>query len=429
MVGECILPIEGNAALAELCGISILERLLRTLQRCGIRHVTILSSTPELFADYASRRPWPRGELLVTIRTASGESVTAEDIIGASPDKARSLLVIRGDTIFDIRLLQLLASQSRNAALVDSAVPREIAPLVVSAPSTNRGKFCGAALLEREWCAAQKGSFEKALLDGLERADVLALDVAGQPLYDATLRRELRPFWFFAPSASNCAAAQHLLLDSTQKGALDIPARVHGAVEKFLISQLSRTAITPNQLTIFCNIVAWFATILFATGHVAAGILLALIVGVLDGLDGRQARLKIETTKRGKLEHWFDAIFEWSWWTALAYHFQTSGRLTGAFYYWLLLLTAEGLDGLAKGIVYFTTGKTIDELNTFERIVRLVGGRRNVYVWILAIGALLGMPEKAFIAMAWLEAATAVVHLPHAAWAFYGQWKQLRQPR
>jgi len=421
MVDECIVLVRDNAALAKLCGISVLERLLRTLQRCGIKRVTILSSTPELLADYASRRPWPRAELEITIRKS--EHVMAEEIVGAWPDRARSLLVVRADTIFDTRLLRLLVDQKSNAALVDLAVTQEIAPLVVSAPNASRGKFCGAALLERDWCAAQSGVFEKAVLNGLERGDIVALDVADQSLYDVALRRKLRPFWFFAPSKSNTAAAEQLLLNATQKGALDIPALFHGPIEKFLISKLCRTAITPNQLTIFCNIIAWGATILFATGHLATGILVALIVGVLDGLDGRLARVKIETTKRGKLEHWFDAIFEWSWWTALAYYFQTSGRLAGAFNYWLLLLAAEAIDGIAKGVVYFRTGKTIDELNTFERMVRLIGGRRNVYVWILAIGVLLHAPEKAFIVMAWLEAATAVVHLPHAAWIFFQKRK------
>jgi len=194
---------------------------------------------------------------------------------------------------------------------------------------------------------------------------------------------------------------------------------LHAPIEKFLVSYLCRTSITPNQLTLFCNVVAWIATILFVTGHLVSGIVIALIIGIIDGLDGKQARLKVETTKRGKLEHWFDGIFEWSWWTALAYQFQVSGQLPGAFRYWFLLVAAEAIDGVAKGAVLFTTGKLIDELNGFERIIRLVGGRRNVYVWILAIGILFGAPTQAFVAMVWLEAMRAAVHVPHAAWTVY----------
>ena len=62
----------------------------------------------------------------------------------------------------------------------------------------------------------------------------------------------------------------------------------------------------------------------------------------------------------------------------------------------LLLLVAEGIDGFAKGSVNFTIGKLIDELKAFERFVRLVGGRRNIYVWILALGLILGTVAGAF---------------------------------
>jgi hypothetical protein len=85
----------------------------------------------------------------------------------------------------------------------------------------------------------------------------------------------------------------------------------------------------------------------------------------------------------------------------------------------LLLLFAEGLDAIAKGSILFTYRKLIDELGPFDRFVRFVGGRRNVYVWILALGLLLGAPAKAFITMAWWETATAAVHLPRAMWALW----------
>jgi len=67
---------------------------------------------------------------------------------------------------------------------------------------------------------------------------------------------------------------------------------------------------------------------------------------------------------------------------------------------------AEGIDGFAKGSVNFTIGKLIDELKAFERFVRLVGGRRNIYVWILAFGLILGTVAKAFKLIAWWEAVT-----------------------
>ena len=80
---------------------------------------------------------------------------------------------------------------------------------------------------------------------------------------------------------------------------------------------------------------------------------------------------------------------------------------------------AEGIDGFAKGSVNFTIGKLIDELKAFERFVRLVGGRRNIYVWILALGLILSTVAGAFKLIAWWEAVTAGVYVARMAWALW----------
>lgn len=418
MVTECVILADSPRALTELCGISTLERLLRTLQRCGIKRAMVLSGTSDAVAKELARPSWARSELDLTVRRRPSGPVKLDQIIDIWPrnsERAPLLLVIPADSVFDPRLLRALVSQDSPAALVDSGVRRpNLQTLIASAPDTPRGKLCGPALLDYEWTSARHGSLEAVLYDGLADRSLPALDVSAQPLYYVSMRRKLRPYWFPAPSFTNQKLAKSVLFDSIQKGTLDIPAWFHAPIETFLVSHLCKTRITPNQLTLFCNIVAWIVTILLATGHLGWGLGLALIVGVLDGLDGKQARVKVETTTRGKIEHWFDALFEMSWWIAIAWHFRVSGQLPTAFDYLLLLLVAEAVDGLAKGSVYFTTGKVIDELGAFERLVRLVGGRRNVYVWTLTIGFLLGAPAKAFIFMAWLQVATAIVHLPSA---------------
>jgi len=48
---ENILPIliaDAPDALIELCGVNLLERLLRILQRIGFRRAIVFSSTPEI---------------------------------------------------------------------------------------------------------------------------------------------------------------------------------------------------------------------------------------------------------------------------------------------------------------------------------------------------------------------------------------------
>lgn len=420
----CVVLADDPSALVALCGISVLERLLRTLQRCGVQQAIVLSSTSGAITRELDRPSWARADLDLTVRSRSAGPVTIEQIVDLCPQDTDRLLVFPADVICDGRLLQLLISQNEPAALVDSAVPAQYQPLVAPALETTRGKLCGPALMQRGWASGQSGPLSDVLRQGLGDQTLTAVDVAAEPLYYSPMRRKLRPYWFPTPTPDRAKLAERVLLDATQKGTLDIPALIHAPIETFLISLLCKTSITPNQLTIFTNIVAWIATLLFLTGRLGWGLVLALIVGILDGLDGKQARVKVETTKRGKLEHWFDALFEWSWWIALAYYFRASGLLPNAFRYLALLAVAEAVDGILKGSVYFTTGKLIDELGPFERMVRLVGGRRNIYIWILTVGFLMGAPAKAFVFMTLLQTGTAVVHLPRVLWTLFRRKNQ-----
>jgi len=414
---ECVIIADSPGALVELCGISILERLLRTLQRCGLKRAIVLSTTPQLISDALAQPSRPRSEIDLRVCHRPDGGGMIEEIVAARPETGQLLLVIRGDVVFDGRLLELLLAQNFTTWLVDSSVPEQFESLVASAQDTNAGKFTGAALLQYDWTLRQNGSFDEAMRAGLERQSLAVLDVTEQPFYDKALRRKLRPFWFPAPSASNTKVAEGILLDSVQKGSLDLPALIHAPIERFLISHLCRTSINPHQLTIAWIVLASITTILFTFGHLIWGMVLALIVGILDGLDGKQARIKVETSKSGKLEHRFDSLFEVAWPSALAYHFYTTGQLPAAFIYLSVLLLAEALDGIGKAGVYSVSEKLLVEPGPFDRVVRLVGGRRNIYIWVLAVSVILRVPAKALIVMAWWEALTAAVDLAQAAWS------------
>jgi phosphatidylglycerophosphate synthase len=423
MVDECIVLADNPSALVELCGISTLERLLRTLQRCGIKRAAILTSTPQPIEAELARPSWARAQLKLSVSTRPAGPTMLEQILGVWPGNSAGtslVLVVPADSVFDHRLLHLLILQKNPATLVDSGMRRrELQSLIASAPDSTRGKLCGPAVLTRDWASAQNDVFEEGLRTGLEHRTLAALDVSAQPSYYVSTHRKLKPFWFPAPSLANRKVAKRVLLDSIQKGPPDIPAWFHAPIETFLVSGLCKTPITPNQLTLFCNVVAWTVTILLATGHLVWGLGLALVVGVLDGLDGKQARVKLETSKAGKLEHFFDALFENSWWLALAWHLSVSGKLPNAFSYLGLLISAEMLNALARASIVRYYGKSISELGRFDRIFRLVGGRRNIYVWILALGLIGRTPAGAFKLIAWWEAVTAAVHLARASWALW----------
>src|SRR5207253_7281512 len=58
-----ILPIliaDGPEALTELCGVNLLERLLRILQRLGFQRAIVFSTRAEIVRAELTKRSWPR---------------------------------------------------------------------------------------------------------------------------------------------------------------------------------------------------------------------------------------------------------------------------------------------------------------------------------------------------------------------------------
>ena len=409
---------EAPAALVELCGVSMLERLLRMLQRVGLSEVFIISGTAEALEEELAKPSRFRSEIRWTIQPRPAGLVRIEEIRGIGSE-GELVIVLPGDAVWDERLLRLLLARNEPAVLVDSAPPPPVEPFVNRMPETPRGRLTGAAVLDPAWMSRETGLLHEVLYRQAGAGSLPVLDIAELPAYSLMMRRELRPLWIPAPAPTQRKRAERLILDSAQKGSLDLPAWVHGPIETSIVARLCKTSITPNQLTALCNVVAWAVVPLFATGHLVWGTALALAVGVLDGLDGKQARVKVETTEAGKLEHWLDTLYELAWLLALAYYFQTSDALPEAWKYLLLFLAAEGVDGLAKLSIIRRYGRLIDELSPLDRAIRFFGGRRNVYIWILAVGVLFGAPAQSFVVMVWWEVVTAVVHVARAVWAIW----------
>ena len=409
---------DAPAAFVELCGVPMLERLLRALQRVGVAEAVILSSTAEAIETGLAKPSRFRGEIAWRLASRAPVPVTAEQIRAVGRE-GELLLVLPGDAVWDERLLRLLLARNDPAVLVDSAPPSSLGNVFGQISLTPRGRLTGAAVLNPAWMSRESGPFHEILAREVGTGNLPLLDIAVQPSYSLTMRRELRPLWIPAPPPEHRKEAERLILDSAQKGSLDLPAWVHGPIETAIVARLCKTSITPNQLTALCNLVAWAVVPLFATGHLVWGTALALAVGVLDGLDGKQARVKVETTEAGELEHWLDTFYELAWLLALTYYFQSSGLVPGAWKYLLLFLAAEGIDGLAKLSIIRRYGRLIDELGPLDRAIRFFGGRRNVYIWILAIGVLLGAPAQSFVVMVWWEVATAIIHVLRAIWAIW----------
>src|SRR5437899_5958433 len=403
-----ILVADAPDALAELCGVNLLERLLRILQRLGFRRAIVFSSTLEIIGTELAKPSWARQEIGVQLVGSAAKPVRAALFL--QQDQAERFLFVPANVYCDARLLAALGARDSSVALVDSNPP-EFARNLIRNP-------CGPALITRNFLSALSPvtPFLNELTKKIDHAKIDIVDAAKEDDYIVSMRRHVRPLCFRVPQEQDRRLTERIILDSAQNGTLDLPAYIHGPIETAIISLLCKTRITPNQITIADLIIGCSATAAFTVGQVGLGILGALIFGIVDGLDGKQSRVKIETTERGKWEHHLDYLIENSWWAAIAFHLWRSGQSPNVFYFLTLLIASHLLDEFAKRRVKIAKGRLLDDVTPFDRAFRLIAARRNVYVWMLACGFLLGAFPQSYAFICGWAAFSAAIHLVRSLW-------------
>jgi len=411
-----LIVADSPEALTDLCGISLLERMRRVALQLGFREAMILSNSAKTMATHVGNESWRRADLSLAFRERTGAKVTVGDILDCLAElrigSDKRILIVFGDFYCDERLLRSLADAQTDSALIDSDPPSSIAPLLENSDSHSSRLLC-AALLSSEWLSRKNrgGTLVEEITSDTMAGHIARVDAARQQAYIGSMRRSVRPVFFPAPSLERRPLAERLLRDATQKGALDFPALVHAPIEKWLVSHLCRTTITPNQITLGTAVLGLGVTLFYACGYLWAGVLLALVIGVLDGIDGKLARLKAQTTKLGKREHDLDYLVETSWWTALAYHFHATGQIRYAYVIFFAFFAFQRLERVATKGVQRRIGRSLDDFAPFDRLVRIVAGRRNIYTWLFTFFLVIGAPATGFIWLCFWGVASAVIHI------------------
>ena len=404
---QLLILADAPDALTEVFGISLLERLLRTAPRIGFREALILSKRPDVIAAHLAKPSWARAEVKLDFRRREIDPVLISDVI---PGAERILLVSAG-FYYDARLLKSLAERERTTVLIDSAPPPSSVPLW----KKEGVDFRGAALLDREWLAHRQydGALPDRLSSDTGTGRIQVCDAAKEPTYVMSLRKQVRPVFFPAPSPELVSIAERFVRDLAQNGVLDFPGFLDSPIEDWIVKRLCRTAIRPNHVTFVTMLIGLAVTTLFVTGRLWWGVALAYVIEVLDGVDGKLARTKVQTTPTGEWEHEVDYAIELSWWTALAFHFRTTG-LTSAWWLLALYVGSDLVDRVAKRVAKRKVGRNLDDVSNFDRFVRCIGARRNVNIWILIAALLLGDAVNGFVLFCWWGAATAAAHLVRA---------------
>ncbi len=395
-------PAGDGAANPTVAGISVLDRQARLLRRGGCEAVFAVDVVP------------------LTVLPAGVEAVAApglDSVIGAGD----RVLAIAAGLIVDERAIDAMLAAPVPALLVaDATRPGAQGVERLDALTFAAGlATIGGTALRRLATTIGDWDLHSTLVRTIAGdAQTVRIEFSGLPVYAPSRRRDVPLLWARPRDEIGARAAADEILAAAQKGCLDWPARyLHPPVENALTRALWPTAITPNMVTLATGVIGIAALVAFALGWLWTGLILALVTGPLDGVDGKLARSRIEFSKWGDLEHLLDKILEYGWYLAIAGHF---AAVMGNALPWAVaaLIILPALAEAVQGEFFRRmTGFQLDDAGPLERRIRLVAGRRNTFLWSWLPFAAAGWWFAGFV----MIAAYSIVTTGVAQWRFYTQ--------
>lgn len=392
-------------------GISLLERQLRQLKRLGIEKAVLVT-----------------GEFLGLLDTMKFRMAPEHIEIVYQPDMKPEghfdakdkVLVVEEGVVIDERIYKaVLAKKARRSVAI---FPEKTViygkgyglkfkdgskELLFASAATVEGQDVIKAFNVRGF---QKAPMKTLLKVAIETGKAPFVDIAKLPIYLPDRRREVDIMWRPVANKDETGKATRAIIATAQKGCLDWPARwIHPIFENAVVELICPYPVSPNMITVVTGIVGFWITWLFATGEMELGLLMALVIGVLDGVDGKLARTKMMQTNIGELEHILDKLVEYSWYFGIAWFLAGAegNALPWALAVMIVLFAwAEVVQG-----EFFRrlTGKQLDDAGDFERTFRIIGARRNTQMWGLIPFALFNAWLLGFWFIALYAAATFFV--------------------
>lgn len=207
---------------------------------------------------------------------------------------------------------------------------------------------------------------------------------------------------------------ENRLYGNAYKGITDL-------VTKFLWPRPARQAVraaaavgmSPNTVTTIGFLLVLAACYLFLQGHYFTGLAAGWIMTFLDTVDGKLARVTVQSSKFGHLyDHVIDLVhppFWYIFWGMSLVGMEPVMGFTQTDMYWLIVVGYVG-GRIVEGVFPLLCGCNVFTWRPFDAWFRLVTARRNPCLLLLTAGALVGRPEWGFIAVTfWTVLSTLVL--------------------
>lgn len=312
---------------------------------------------------------------------------------GATPDagNAEREVLLRADWVYDEPLVKGLVRQQESCVMTSDA--GECVAMVVPRA---RGAQCAALLAQG------------LAPDDLPRRSSAA--IAGS--YNDQLRKREPPF-LLPLAADRLPAIEARVFAGSYKGVTDFvtlylwprPARAFTRV-------CANLGIAPNTVTSVSLVLVLLAMWAFWEGQYALGLLAAWGMTFLDTVDGKLARVTLNSSKFGDLyDHLIDLLHPPFWWWAWVVGLGAVGlALPDSSLALTVIVAGYILQRAEEGIFIAWFKMDMHIWQRFDSLFRLVTARRNPNLAILTVAVLCGRPDLGIEMVAVWVAICLVVH-------------------
>jgi len=310
-----------------------------------------------------------------------------------------AVILLRADVVIDGPLLQALL-RAPGAVLLSNG---EVAglPVAVHAPA---GQAAAAAEVLRAGGQAE-------LPDGLRA--VTSGDL-GASYWEALRKREEPYALVLTPDALK--RIEWRMFMGTYKGATDLVTKYLWPRPAFHVTKLcARLGITPNQVTALSLVLVIAAFWWFWHGAWLPGLLAAWGMTFLDTVDGKLARITLQSSKWGNVfDHGIDLIHPPFWYWAWAVGLQAGPHALASDHLLLMLVVIVAgyvLQRVIEGIALWRLGLEIHVWRRIDTWFRLVTARRNPNLLLLTMFTVFGRPDLGFAAVALWTVICLLLHV------------------
>lgn len=303
------------------------------------------------------------------------------------------LLLLDGHYLFEVRTLQGLLEQP-GSVLLSSVSGKPAAAFVEAA----RVEEVMAYLAQPESQSPPEG------LRQLQPANIVA--------FNETLRSAREPLLELVSTARR-HELEKLLYGNAYRGITDLVTKfVWPRPARMLVHWCANLGLTPNMVTSIGLGLVIAACYLFLHGHYISGLTAGWVMTLLDTVDGKLARVTIQSSPFGHLyDHGIDLLHPPFWYIFWGMSLGEVRPVLGLDFpamCWLLV-GAYVLGRVAEGIFSLLGDCSIFTWRPFDAWFRLVTARRNPCLIILTLSVLFNRYDWGFIAVVGWSALTTII--------------------